>query len=173
MLRVSSVGSGWCSADRGGVFASPSPQTAELIAKLFAFERDCFHPFQLQFIGAFEGVFVFGQSGRVVEVGHIQRAIIHILIRLTPFAAGIFSHRQTQSLHQGDQSPMKELGVVALMTDRSSCQTDAVCRLLQYQQRFSMALMFMGKDIFFPVFIRTTLTLKLRKPGAFLAQCEG
>ena len=68
---------------------------------------------------------------------------------------------------------MKELGVVALMTDRSSCQTDAVCRLLQYQQRFSMALMFMGKDIFFPVFIRTTLTLKLRKPGAFRPQCEG
>jgi hypothetical protein len=26
---------------------------------------------------------------------------------------------------------------------------------------------------YFPVFIRTTLTLKLRKPGAFLAQCEG
>ncbi len=80
MLRVSSVGSCWCSADRGGVFASPTPQTAELVAELFATERDRFPPFQLQFIGAFEGVFVFGQPGRVVEVGHIQRAIIYILI---------------------------------------------------------------------------------------------
>ena len=31
----------------------------------------------------------------------------------------------------------------------------------------------MGKDIFFSVVIRTTLTLKLRKPGAFRLQCEG
>src|SRR4029453_3776108 len=68
------------SPDRGGVFASPTPQTAELVAELFAAERDRFPPFQLQFIGAFEGVFVFGQPGWVVEVGHIQRAIIHILI---------------------------------------------------------------------------------------------
>ena len=71
MLRVSTVGSCWCSADRGGVSASPTPQTAELVAELFTAERDRFPPFQLQFIGAFEGVFVFGQPGRVVEVGHI------------------------------------------------------------------------------------------------------
>ena len=30
-----------------------------------------------------------------------------------------------------------------------------------------------GQGYFFPVFIRTTLTLKLRKPGAFRPQCEG
>ena len=44
MLRVSSAGSCWYSPDRGGVFASPTPQTAELVAELFATERDCFHP---------------------------------------------------------------------------------------------------------------------------------
>ena len=44
MLRVSSAGSYWCSPDRGGVFASPTPQTAGLVAELFATERDCFHP---------------------------------------------------------------------------------------------------------------------------------
>jgi hypothetical protein len=80
MLRVSSVGSGWYSAGRGGVFASPTPQTAGLVAELFTTERDRFPPFQLQFIGAFEGVFVLSQPGRVVEVGHIQRAITYILI---------------------------------------------------------------------------------------------
>ena len=47
-------------------------------------------------------------------------------------------------------------------------------RALKQTRIPSMAeLMFMGKDIFFPVFIRTTLTLKLRKPGAFRPQCEG
>src|SRR4029453_4216198 len=68
------------SPDRGGVFASPTPQTAELVAELFATERDRFPPFQLQFIGAFEGVFVFVQPGGLVGGGHFQSAIIYILI---------------------------------------------------------------------------------------------
>src|SRR6476619_8593073 len=59
MLRVSSVGPCWCSADYGGVFACPTPQPAEFVAELFATKRDRFGPLYLQFICTLEGVFLF------------------------------------------------------------------------------------------------------------------
>jgi hypothetical protein len=64
------------------VFASPTPQTAELVAELFATERDCFHPLSTSVRPALLKASSFLVSWAVVEVGHIQRAIIYILIRL-------------------------------------------------------------------------------------------
>jgi hypothetical protein len=125
MPRVSSVRSRWYSLDRGGVFASPTPQTAELVAELFATERNCFHPFQLQFIGAFEGVFVFGQPGRVVEVGHIQRAITYILIDCS-IRCQNFQPSPYAVIASGRSIADEGAGRRRLMTNRSPCQTDAM-----------------------------------------------
>lgn len=80
LLRVSSPRPCWRSTDRGGVFASATPQTAELVAELFAIERDHFCPLQLHFISTFEDVFFFDQLGWVVEVVHLQRAVSRIPI---------------------------------------------------------------------------------------------